>query len=474
MNNTIKFAVFSDPHYYSKKNYVDGNPFKNKQKNNQQYYLGSEEIIKTAFNEVIADDTVNIVLINGDLVWNGERTSHAEMIELLRELKSKGKRVYVTTATHDYSKNGLSYGFDKNNNQVDVPAPYREELADMYREFGIDEAIAYNEETMSYVVKLTDGYRLLALNDDMDDPVCGYSDTCFEWIKEQLKKAREDNQFVIAMTHHPLIPASKLYSIIAPGAMLYDAPKRINQFAEEGLHFMITGHSHIHNISCVTAENGTPFYAISTGSVIGFPPVYRIIEYSGEDNTLDISTRTVKKVDELDTNGKELPEFIKDIFLGFVYELIDSCENDYEKFVSLTNTEFSMDENIARKHKKIIQKLFRFVNNLTYGKVYKICKKRSGLTKSEVEPIKDKKVVPFIIDIAANLFKGNADCPPDSPEYKIAKGVLESADKLIRPFSSLLDKKIGIKDVSSIILPLIYNDGIDDYNAVINLNEIAK
>ncbi len=65
---------------------------------------------------------------------------------------------------------------------------------------------------MSYVVQLAEGYRLFALNDDTNrNGKSGFSDECFEWIKEQIADAKANDQFIVAMTHHPLIAPSVTY-----------------------------------------------------------------------------------------------------------------------------------------------------------------------------------------------------------------------------------------------------------------------
>ena len=85
----------------------------------------------------------------------------------------------------------------------------REELWDMYYEFGPNEAIAQIERYMSYVVQLAPGYRLLCLNDDGNGKdFCGYDKAQLEWILEQIKSAEQDGEFLFAMTHHPVLPPS--------------------------------------------------------------------------------------------------------------------------------------------------------------------------------------------------------------------------------------------------------------------------
>lgn len=71
----------------------------------------------------------------------------------------------MLTATHDYQDDGQTNAYS-GDEKVKIPAAKREELFEMYREFGPDEAISVHRDSMSYVVQLQDGYRLFAINDD--------------------------------------------------------------------------------------------------------------------------------------------------------------------------------------------------------------------------------------------------------------------------------------------------------------------
>lgn len=92
MINELNFTVISDTHYYSKKNYVDGFDKSKKQKSDQLFFSASEEIVNHTFKSLCENDTPDIILISGDLTYNGEKTSHEEMKTALKKLKQNGKR----------------------------------------------------------------------------------------------------------------------------------------------------------------------------------------------------------------------------------------------------------------------------------------------------------------------------------------------------------------------------------------------
>ena len=161
MNDELEFTVISDIHYYSKKNFVDGFDKNKKPKPGQLFFSRSEEIVEHTFDCLCKNDTPDIVLISGDLTYNGERTSHDEMKAALKKLQQKGKRVYVITATHDYTTPRMpTYGIDKNDKYIEVESVKRTQLLKYYGDFGYNNAIAKHKSTMSYVAQLADGYRL--------------------------------------------------------------------------------------------------------------------------------------------------------------------------------------------------------------------------------------------------------------------------------------------------------------------------
>ena len=465
MTEKLEFTVISDTHYYSKKNWVDGYPENYKPKNDQLFFSASEEIVNHTFEKLCKDDTPDIILISGDLTYNGEKQSHIEMKNALLKLKQNGKKVYVITATHDYATPSMpTYGIDKNGNNVEVESVKREELLDYYGEFGYNDAISVHKKSMSYMAQLSDGFRLLALNDDYGNPNCGYSDDCFNWACEQIRQAKKDNQFVVVMTHHPLIAPSPIFTAVAKGDMLDKYELRSKQFTQMGVPFILTGHTHMHNISSIDV-NGNRFYDISTAALTGFPPAYREIHIDKKDRKIDICTKFVDNVIGIDTNKMSLLNYTKNLFLGAVADALYNAENDYEKFADFA-VGMSISKQTSEKYKFVFKTAAKFLNHLNFGKVWRLMRFSSGVSKKEISPVYDKKVVPFAIDIAANLYKGDGDIEKTSAEYRMTEALLKKIDCLLKPFSKKL-KSVGFENISSAVLPLLHKDGIKDANAVI-------
>ena len=474
MRNPLTVTVITDTHYYSKKLGTSGEAYEIANNKSGVLLAQAGEMLEAAFSQIAKDDRTDIVLLSGDTTSNGDFDSHHEFIEMLRDLKSKGKRVYVITATHDFQGDGTHHRYE-GSERITIPAAKREELFDMYREFGPDEAIAVHEESMSYVVQLADGYRLFALNDDTNHNwKSGFSDECFEWIKAQAEDAKANGQFIVAMTHHPLIAPSPMYEIIGKGDMMGDYDIRREQLADMGIQFMLTGHTHVHDIDKHVSPKGNYFYDISTASTIGYPGTIRTVVFDKPNNIVSTTTDLITVPVEFDTHGKDLQTYLADHFIGTIRDMIKAAGEDIDKFADMA-TAISIKKKVSYKFGWILKPIFKFLNSLKIGTVGDWTRAETGLKKEDYADIKDNSVVDFIVDIVLNLFGGKNLYTPEDNEYKIAIGLINIIDSIIKVLHIPLKKLVKVSDtVRGIIEPLLYNDGIPSYDAIMPIMPVYE
>ncbi len=467
MSSPLTLQVISDIHYYSRKSGYTGEAYKIAENKSGVLLAESREMLEAVFNQLANDTRTDIVLISGDTTSNGEIWAHEELIEMLRDLKARGKRVYVITATHDYQWEGETDAYD-GYEKIKVPAAKREDLFDMYKEFGPDDAIAVHRESMSYIVQLADGYRLFALNDDTNlSGKSGFSDECFEWIKEQAEKAKEDGQFIIAMTHHPLISPSPMYEIIGRGNMLGDYEIRREQLADLGIQFILTGHTHVHDIDKIVSKKGNYLYDIATASTIGYPATIRTVVLDPSSQMVSTTTDLVNENVNIDTKGKDLQTYLADLLIGTIRDMIKAGGEDIDKFADM-GTAISISKKTSYKFAWIIKPVFKLLNSLKIGTVGNWTRAETGLKKEDYADIKDNSVVDFIVDMVLNLYGGKSLYTPNDNEYKIAVGLLNIIDSIIKVLHIPLKKLIKVSDtVRGIIEPLLYNSGIPSYDAIL-------
>ncbi|MDY4608932.1 MAG: hypothetical protein SO393_08540 [Eubacterium sp.] len=288
------------------------------------------------------------------------------------------------------------------------------------------------------------------------------------WVKTEANNAKRDGQYIIAMTHHPLVPPSPIFTAVAKGDMLNDYELRRKQLSDLGFDFVLTGHTHMHNISYCKIGN-KKFYDISTAALTGFPPYYRQIVLNKEQKKAEIKTVCADCADSIDTNGLSLEEYTKDLFLGVVSKALYDAEYAYDKFADFA-VGISISKETSKKYKPIIHRFAKFLNHLTFGKVWHFVRFSSGVRKSEISKISSKKVVPFAIDIAANLYRGDGNIPTSSTEYKMTCAVLKKADRLAKPFGKKLNS-IGLSSISEAVLPLVNRGADSDSNATVYFGE---
>ncbi|MBQ3137539.1 MAG: metallophosphoesterase [Clostridia bacterium] len=460
----LKVNIISDIHYYSKETGISGKGFEKENAKTPNDLLNCEEILTALMNQ-LAEDECETVLVSGDVTTMAEKEAHEGVIKLLRSLKKRGKRVYVITATHDFHDGDVTRRYN-GDEAVTVPAVKRDELWDMYREFGPDEAISVHRDSMSYVVQLCDGYRLFALNDDRNHKgASGFSDDCFEWITQQIKDAQENGQFIIPMTHHPMLSPSPFYKIIGGGNIMGEAEKRIDEFTEMGLNYMFTGHTHMQDISYKYTEKGKVFYDITTAAAVGYPATFRQVTFMPAEGKIDVKAADVK----CDIDGRPLKEHLEDKFFGMIKRVIAAAGNDIPEFARMA-TAFSVKEKLIYKIGWIIKPFAKLLSKLKIGTVAKLVKKESGLKKSDYAHIKDEKVVDFIVSLVRNLYGGDSPYSPDTAEYKITMGILAVIDSILKLFGIKISSILkGATSVQSLVEPLLYNPGICDEKAVLNL-----
>lgn len=476
-NEPLKIQFVADTHYYSRKVGTEGKAYDKAESKSQKVIKDSDLVIKAGFDMLCEDDSTDIIVLAGDTTRDGEIDSHNEFIEILRDLKKKGKRVYVITATHDFRDGGVADGY-VGDEVVKVPAVEdRHDLWDMYYEFGPNEAISTHKESMSYVVQLAPGYRLFALNDDTNykpegERGSGFSDDCMEWILEQLKDAQDHDQYVIAMTHHPMISPSPFYKIIGGGNMQRNHETTREIFADAGLHCMLTGHTHVHDISYVTSKKGNRFYDVAVGAMIGCPPVMRNVTFDPKNAKIDVETITIKDVPGMDTKGKPFDEYMKGFFFGMIREVLWAMGYDIDRLAEMSDA-FSIPGEKIKKLGWILKPVGRFLDKLTFKKVWRLCKKESGLKKADIADIADNKVIDFLLELIQNLYCGDSPYGPDTREYKLTCGLLNIVDSLLDTIHLSIGKFIkGATSVRSLVEPLLWNPGYCDADAVLPIYPI--
>lgn len=123
------------------------------------------------------------------------------------------------------------------------------------------------------------------------------------------------------------------------------------------------------------------FYDVSCGSLIGCPPVMRTVTLDPRAGEIRVDTQVIKDVPGLDTAGKPFDEYMKGFFFGMIGEVIWAMGNDINRLAELTPA-FSIPGEKVKKLAWLIKPIGKWLNKLTIKKVWRLCKKESGLKKA--------------------------------------------------------------------------------------------
>ena len=453
--NNLKFYHLTDLHYYANERIgSSGETYKLKCDLDQKCMAESGAIIDAAFNKLCEDKETEIVLISGDLTFDGEQQSHDALVEKLQKLKDNGKRVFTTFATHDFYMHARKYTDEEG--ETELPKYTRAQLRELYNDFGYSEAIAEHKNSYSYCVQLSDDIRMLALNDDGDfDEFCGYYNDLLFWIKEQVEDAKNAGCEIFAMTHHPVVEPSPVYPLFSHKAMLGGYEFTTPYLADLGIRYMFTGHTHIHDIDYIESKKGNRLYQINTASLIGYPLAYRKVEFS--DAGMDVKTVQVDEID-FDIGGKDVLEYAKEHFTYMIKCVFDSIEHDDDKFIILSQG-FSGEGDKLRKYQPILQKIGKFANRLTFKKLCGLL----GCGKYVSPEIADESIIEFICQVILNMYSGQENFSPDTPQYKAFVPLCKRLGKVIK----LKDFQKNPVALDKLIADVLYDDGIDDWNALL-------
>lgn len=458
------FAVISDPHYFSPTLTDGGKAYQLRSGSDQKCILESAAIVKAAFEKLAADDTIEAVLIPGDLSDDGEIVSHEEFSALLHELK-KHKKVFVTTATHDFCcDNNAKVYFGDSYAPLDKTAdiPY---LRKTYAPFGPDQAISVFENfngLCSYVVQLGEGVRLFGLNDDQDGSgSSGYSREHLAWIVQQMKDAKEAGDRIVAMQHHVCVPHfTKL--LTGAGICCGNRDKVAEAFAENGTDILFVGHSHWQNITEYHAQNGNLMTQVNVGSLSGHPaPVFKV---DMSDTEIEMHTEYVT---EFEFDGQKLTsDYIKEHSKGLVANVLKpASEGNLKEFTERLGA-LGVHSDAPEKFFFVIRRLCKYIMNVKVGSLVKTVNRLTfgkGIDKKSAEDIKEEMVIDIIYNIFLNLFDGGLGrYEKGSAVYNVVSDFISIPSRLLGRFGFVPDKIKGLTKEIHELVCLLMDDGVNN------------
>lgn len=456
MSKPFSFFLVTDIHYFETELGAEGEAYEKRSRVDQKCIAETGAIIDAEFERIAEDTETDTILIPGDLVFDGEKESHKNLIKKLEKLKERGKKIYLITARHDY--NSYSSAF-RGKERYEVEHTEREELKELYRDFGLSDAISTYKDGHSYVAQIADKIRLLALNCDGDcRSFKGLWPEQLEWAKAEIEKAHAEGSYIFAMTHYPLLPASPVLDLIED-AKLTDWEKTADFLADAGLDLIFTGHMHMQSLTEHISPNGNKIIDICTGSFVGCPAFYRRVRFCGEGK-VEVHSIPVGEFEWKDKGDRSAEEYFQWRFDRMITDLIDAMAYDFDFFAAKFGNSGSI-----RKLKKPITFIGKGLQKWTIGSLGK-------LLFIKIDPsIQNILLKDIGVEFVRNIFVGNEPYVKGTPIY-------EAMDKILSRLSPILhiaEKKLGKKnpkfsDLKTFVLSLIGDEKQLDYEAVLSTN----
>lgn len=312
INNSNKATIFvaTDTHYLSSRINDKGEAFERMIAESDGKLIQScEEIIDTFSDEVISQKP-DVLILSGDLTFNGEKASHEDLTKKLKKIQDSGVQVLTIAGNHDIdSKRSGQYIKDEVIATDNVSA---EEFKELYFDFGMAQAESVDTYSLSYTYKVNNKLYVLML----DTNAFGQNfvqDESYEWIESQLKKINESGAQVITVSHQNLFAHNDQLSF---GYQLYDADELLELYNKYKVKLNLSGHIHMQHIKTDGITE------IATSSLLVSPIQYGVLEIG---KSIDYHTKKIN-VKSIDNFEKYAEDCFKDSGINKSMQMLNETD----------------------------------------------------------------------------------------------------------------------------------------------------
>lgn len=243
---SLTIAVASDLHYLSPSLTDNGPLFEAVVKRGDGKLMLDIEAVTEAFTEQMIAEQPDLLILSGDLSFNGEKQSHLDLAEKLKRIEESGVQVLVLPGNHDMNVSSAACFEGEEYRYVDsVDAA---EFREIYADFGYSEALSFDKLSGSYVYAPCRGLRIFMLdtNSVFDNT---FPEESFDWLEKQLKSAKRAGAQILTVSHQNLLVHNDLFVF---GYQIMNAGELEEMLVKYGARLHLSGHMHIQH----AAEGG--------------------------------------------------------------------------------------------------------------------------------------------------------------------------------------------------------------------------
>ncbi len=279
MPETLLIAA-SDLHYIAPELTDHGAYFESMIENADGKVMEYIEELTDAFLSEVIDRHPDALILSGDLSFNGARASHEALAEKLRSVAQAGIPVLVMPGNHDLENESAACFRD--NGFTRVESVTAEEFAEIYRDFGLAQALSKDGDSLSYTVEINPSLHILMLDVNTADSPNRVKEETIAWVEAQLRQAEASGARVVAVSHQNLYRHNP---VIYQGYVIENADELLALYGKYGVLVNLSGHLHCQHI----VKGAVCDIAVSSLAVN--PCQYGVIALS--DGTLNYETSPV-------------------------------------------------------------------------------------------------------------------------------------------------------------------------------------
>lgn len=244
----FNIAVATDMHYISPRLTDRGAAFSRVVTNADGKVTFYAEELLSAFVEQILSEPPDALILPGDLTFNGAVESHEDLAEKLRPVLHAGIPVFVIPGNHDIAyRNAARFSGD---GYERIPSPGSAQFAEIWHDFGYNQALSRDAASLSYIAQLAPGWRLLLIDVNTEDAPGKLKDETIAWASDVLREAKAAGCRVLSVSHQTLLRHNPLFE---EGFRMANAAPLVS-LLEENSALHLSGHMHIQHIA--ESENG--------------------------------------------------------------------------------------------------------------------------------------------------------------------------------------------------------------------------
>lgn len=292
-HESLKIIVASDLHYFAKDYYKDCEWFEESMLYGDGKMVTYADEILDSFVETVKNEKPDLVILTGDLSFNGEKGSHQGLATKLQVIQKSGINVAVLPGNHDIDNyNAKGYGKD---DYFEVEKVNAESFREIYKQLGYEISVSQHDKSLSYRIDLNDRYSLLMMDSTSHQLTTGtsldmggsFTDSTISWLKQELMDIEKSKKIPLVAMHHNLTNHNELLN---SGYTIKEHQVIADLFETYHTPFVLSGHIHCQNIKKINS-----IYDIASSSLLDAPLQYGIINLDNDSMTYRTNSLKISK-----------------------------------------------------------------------------------------------------------------------------------------------------------------------------------